>query len=94
MNKIIFPPKPHSQGSAVADLQDALQACLDRGAILATNEAVRRQLSAMVQSERATQMYGEVTGKLVSAFQQERHLVGCRLHSCAKLTNADHFGGC
>lgn len=45
MNKITFPLKLRMQGSAVADLQDALQRCLDRGAILANDEAARRELA-------------------------------------------------
>jgi len=74
MNKITFPLKLRMQGPAVADLQDALQHCLDRGAILATNEVARRQLLAMLPSERAAQMYGESTGKVVSTFQKEKNL--------------------
>ena len=45
MNKIIFPPNVGMQGSAVADLQDALQLFLARRAVLANDEGTRRELS-------------------------------------------------
>jgi hypothetical protein len=57
------------QGPAVADLQDALQVCLDRGAILANNEDTRRDLSAALKSEREGQTYGDVTSKLGDSFR-------------------------
>src|SRR6266568_3156445 len=74
MNKITFPLKPRIQGGAVADLQAALQLCLDRKAVLANDDAQRQQLSAALQQERLTQTYGVVTGKLVNIFQRERQL--------------------
>jgi hypothetical protein len=42
MNKITFPLKPAMQGPTVAGLQDAMQLCLDRAAILASDESARR----------------------------------------------------
>src|SRR5262245_17272585 len=74
MNKITFPLNPRMQGPTVADLQDALQECLSRGALLANDDAARRELSAALQRERAAQTYGESTGKLISNFQRERRL--------------------
>ncbi|HEY6409501.1 MAG TPA: carboxypeptidase-like regulatory domain-containing protein [Ktedonobacteraceae bacterium] len=73
MNKITFPLKPGMQGPAVADLQDALQLCLERGPILANDEGTRRELSAALKRERVEQIYGDATGKLVSIFQTERN---------------------
>src|SRR6266436_1655905 len=74
MNKITFPLKLNMQGAAAADLQDALQLCLDRSAILANDPAARQQLSVALKPERDQQAYGAVTGKLVKIFQGERHL--------------------
>src|SRR6266436_6025818 len=74
MNKITFPLKLNMQGAAAADLQDALQLCLDRSAILANDPAARQQLSVALKPERDGQTYGDVTGKLVKIFQGERHL--------------------
>lgn len=70
MNKITFPLKQRMQSAAVADLQDALQLLLDRGVILANDEAARRELSAALKPERAKQTYGEATRKLVSLIQE------------------------
>jgi hypothetical protein len=74
MNKITFPLKPGMQGPAVADLQDALQLCMDRGAILTNNEPARQEWSAALKPEREEQTYGDITGRLVSIFQGERHI--------------------
>lgn len=74
MNKITFPLKQRMQGAAVADLQGALQLLLDRAAILANEEAARRELSEALERERARQTYGSVTRKLVSIFQEARQL--------------------
>jgi hypothetical protein len=76
MTKITFPLKLHMQGPAVADLQDALQLCLDRGALLANDNGARTDLSTALKRERVAQMYGDATAKLVTSFQQERRLVG------------------
>lgn len=74
MNKITFPLKQRMRGAAVADLQDALQLCLDRGVILANDAGARRELSAALQLERAEQTYGGATSKLVGIFQEQRRL--------------------
>lgn len=74
MNKITFPLKPRMKGPAVDDLEDGLQLLLDRGVMLANDEAARRELSAALQREHTEQTFGEATRKLVSIFQQERHL--------------------
>ena len=74
MNKIIFPLKLQMRGLTVADLQDALQLCLDRSAVLANDEAARREMSAALKSERVEQIYGNATGKLLSILQRERGL--------------------
>jgi len=46
MNRITFPLKPGMQGPAVTDLRDVLRICLERGALLANDEAAHRELSA------------------------------------------------
>jgi peptidoglycan hydrolase-like protein with peptidoglycan-binding domain len=76
MNKIIFPLKESMQGPAVVDLQDALRLCLDRGALLASNESSRRELLAALIPERNAQSYGPTTTRLVTVFQRERQLEG------------------
>ena len=68
MNKIIFPLEAGRQGPEVADLQAALQLLLDRGAILGDDEGARRELSAMLERERAERVYGDVTIKVVATF--------------------------
>ena len=74
MNKITFPLKLNMQGAAVADLQDALQVCIDRSALLAGNPGERQQFSESLKPERTTQNYGGATIKLVATFQGEQHL--------------------
>lgn len=74
MNKIIPPLRLRMQGPATADLQGALQQCLDRGVLLANDEGPRRELAEILRRERAQQLYGDATAKLVSIFQRERHL--------------------
>src|SRR5437764_14964429 len=74
MNKITFPLTLRMQGPAVAILQDALQLCLERSALLANDEVARRELSAALKRERVEQIYGDATGQLVSIFQTERKL--------------------
>jgi hypothetical protein len=51
MTKIIFPLRLHMQGPAVAELQDALQLCLDRSALLADESGARTELSGALQRE-------------------------------------------
>src|SRR5215207_4669673 len=74
MNRIIFPLEAGRRGPEVVDLQAALQLLLDRGAILRDDEGARRELSAMLQGERAEQFYGDVTIKVVATFQEESRL--------------------
>ncbi len=52
MNKITFPLKLHMQGPAVADLQDTLQLCMDRGVILVNDEGARKELLAALKHKR------------------------------------------
>ena len=50
-----FPLTLNMQGSAVADLQDALQLCMDRSALLAGNATARQQFSESLKPERAAE---------------------------------------
>lgn len=90
MNRITFPLNSGMQGSAVADLQDALQLFLDRRALLANDEGARRELSEVLKRERAEQTYGGATEKLVTIFQEERRLEisGAVDEATAKAMNA------
>ena len=74
MNKITFPLKLRMQGTAVGDLQAALQLFLDRGSILKDDEGARQELSVTLKREHTKQTYEEATRKLVSILQEERHL--------------------
>jgi len=74
MNKITFPLKRRMKRREVGELQDALQLLLDRGVLLANDEAARRELSEALRSDRAEQTYGGATSKLVGRFQEERGL--------------------
>jgi hypothetical protein len=62
------------RGATVADLQQALKLLLDRGVILRDDEGARRELSAALEREHASQTYGGATGKLVGIFQEAHHL--------------------
>ncbi|MCZ6664635.1 MAG: hypothetical protein O7B81_04965 [Gammaproteobacteria bacterium] len=55
MNPITFPLKLRMKRPEVGDLQDALQLLLDRGVLLATDEATRRELSETLKRERTAQ---------------------------------------
>ena len=74
MNKISFPLNARAKGPQLRDLHDALQLFLERAVILRSDERSRRDLAAALQLERDGQTYGSATGKVVSAFQQERQL--------------------
>jgi hypothetical protein len=74
MNNITFPLNQCMRGTAVADLQDILQQCLERGVLLAKDEPARRELFAALKLERTGQTYGGATTKLVGRFQEERRL--------------------
>src|SRR2546428_4364399 len=76
MNKITFPITSRTQGSKVRDLQVALQLFLERGLIMAGDEAHRPEALAALQRESAEQTYGAATRKLVGIFQEERQLGG------------------
>jgi hypothetical protein len=58
----------------VRDLQDALKLLIERGALVANDEAARQEMSEALKAERAQQAYGTATAKLVSSFQLERQL--------------------
>lgn len=74
MNEIAFPMAERERGAAVADLQDALQLLLDRGALLPNDEAARREMFNSLKRERATQTYGSAMSRLVGILQEERRL--------------------
>lgn len=75
MNKIIFPLAPGAKGPAVADLQDALQLCIDHNIVSAPRDpAGMRELSALLKRERAEQNFGNATAKLVGLFQTTQRL--------------------
>jgi peptidoglycan hydrolase-like protein with peptidoglycan-binding domain len=79
MNKIIFPLSPPLQGSTIADLQAALQVCLQKDGIHTQNASERDGYVVKLLSERhATSpgpgFYGEVTEKLVAMFQESQAL--------------------
>jgi len=74
MNAIVFPLKPSMQGASVADLQDALQACIGHSALLANDATTATTLSAALKQERVVQVYGDATTRLVGFFQRERRL--------------------
>ena len=68
MNKIAFPLTLRMQGPQVADLQDALQLCLDRGALLANDEGARRELSVELKRERLEQTGDPIRAALEAGF--------------------------
>ncbi len=74
MNRITFPLEQRASGPQVADLQDALRACLERDVIRIEGAASLRRLLAALQKEREQQLYGEATARLVSLFQKARGL--------------------
>ena len=74
MKEIIFPLKSGMQSDAVANLQDALQLCLEKAAFLVTDDAARKKLVEALKRERTKQSYGEATGELVGLFQDSRGL--------------------
>ena len=76
MNKIIHPLKPEMDGPYVGDLQTALQLLMDQGLILKDNEETRKELSEALKKEQTEQLFGKITSKVVSIFQEEQHLEG------------------
>lgn len=83
MFRIITGLKPGMAGSGVSDLQSVLQTCLTRNALLANDPVGRRDLSALLTREQIDNTYRDATAKLVSIFQQERHL-----HATAEVDEA------
>lgn len=74
MNPITFPLKLRMKRPEVGDLQDALQQCLERSAILGEDEEARKELSDALKRERTTQQFGRTTRRLVIIFQEEQQL--------------------
>lgn len=74
MNKITYPLKPERQGTAVADLQNALQECHNRRALLANDSGAWSELQELFKRECIATQYGDATQRLVSFFQEERGL--------------------
>lgn len=76
MNTIIFPLKPGADRAAVADLQDALLECLNRGVLLANDPAARDKSVAALQRERVANKFGDLTQRVLRQFQELNRLQG------------------
>ncbi|ULA65337.1 MAG: Neuraminidase domain-containing protein [Nitrospira sp.] len=76
MNPIIFPLAPGADRAAVADLQDALLECLNRGVLLANDPVSRDQAIALLRRERAAGKFADMTQKLLRQFQELNRLQG------------------
>jgi hypothetical protein len=76
MNSITFPLSLHTDSAAVADLQSALLALLERSLLLAGEERLRRELSGALSRELENRTFADATGELVSIFQKEHQLRG------------------
>ncbi|MEK6804178.1 MAG: hypothetical protein AABZ34_16180 [Nitrospirota bacterium] len=76
MNTIIFPLTPGADRAAVADLQDALVECLNRGVLLASDPAARDKAVAGLQRERAAGKFADLTQRVLRQFQELNHLQG------------------
>jgi hypothetical protein len=74
MKKITFPLKLGTKSPEVNNLQEALQLLLDKAIILQNDEATRQEISAGLQEERAKQIFGDFSAKVVSIFQKEQNL--------------------
>ena len=74
MNKIIYPLEPEMYGPYVGDLQAVLQLLMDRVLILKDDEDTRKELSEALKKEQIQKMFGKITSKVVSIFQEEQHL--------------------
>ena len=74
MKKVVFPLRQRMKRPEVADLQDALQVLLDRGAILAEDHDARAEMADGLARERAETTFGRVTKKLVTLFQEPRRI--------------------
>lgn len=74
MNRIVFPLEPQMQGPKVADLQAALQLLLDGRVTLSDADGARSVLSEALKSERAEQVYGGSTSRMIGTFREESDL--------------------
>src|SRR5262245_62019853 len=76
MNRIKFPIKLQEKGPAVADLQSALRLLLDRNGLVHDGGAGRANLASELARGEEQGLFGGTTRKLVSLFQEHRHLEG------------------
>lgn len=74
MDKIAFPLKSDMEGAAVANLQAALQALLERELLLGKLPGLRKELASAFKKEREARRYLKATERLVQAYQAERKL--------------------
>jgi len=74
MNRIVATLRRGMSGQAVADLQDALQALLDRSVLYREDERTRRAVSAALRRERSAQSFDATTAKLTGIFQESAGL--------------------
>jgi len=74
MNMVSSPLNRGTQGREVANLQAALQALLERAAILSGDEGTRRELAIALRREAERQSYGDATARVVGLFQREQRL--------------------
>lgn len=72
MNRVTYPLKPRMDGTGVSDLQAALTALLDRGAILSDHPDDGRELVRMIADEAG--VYRDATSKAVMIAQEEAGL--------------------
>ncbi len=73
MKAITAPINRNRVGEVIANLQDALQMCLDRGAILGNEPNARQTLSQTFRPERERKSYGRATTRVLSVFRRERN---------------------
>jgi hypothetical protein len=74
MTPIFAPLNPGLTGAAVSNLHDALTALLDRDLLLGAEPDLRDRLRRELRREGREARYGDVTQRLVDAFQQEQGL--------------------
>ncbi|SAL69585.1 hypothetical protein AWB65_06848 [Caballeronia humi] len=75
MDKVSYPLKIGTQGTAVVQLHAALQLCLKLGVLVAESPRDRAQLAFGLAHDRARALYGDATATLVDRFQGERRLL-------------------
>jgi hypothetical protein len=73
MKAITAPINRNSPREVIANLQDALQMCLDRGAILGNDPNARQSLSQALRPERERESYRRATTRVLSVFRRERN---------------------